>query len=472
MANRRKRDRYSTQKTVTVVLSVIIAITCIFSAVATIFMYNSGFFSRNSSDDTASISSDLTSSTESAPSEPQEVYKVSTATVVSTGDLLMHLPIITHAYDKTSKTYNFDNIFTYLSKYTSSADYAVANLETTLRGLEGGATYSGYPKFNCPDEIVLSSKNAGFDMLLTANNHSYDTRIAGMQRTLEVIDSFGVARLGIVSKPEEKRYAVKEINGIKIGMTCFTYETGNKNESCIALNGIPLTKEASALVNAFNYNELDKFYETVKAQMASMREDGAEAYVLYIHWGNEYRVKSTKQQDEIAQGLCNLGIDVIIGGHPHVVEPIELFTSKTDPEHKTVCLYSLGNAVSNQRTERMDLKTGHTEDGMLFSITFAKYSDGKVVLEYADILPTWVNLFTSKATGKKVYQIIPLDKSVADWKTEFDLTDTSLSKAEKSYDRTMKIVGTGLTKVQLYLTDPEAYKLEYEPISSESKDAA
>ena len=94
---------------------------------------------------------------------------------------------------------------------------------------------------------------------------------------------------------------------------------------------------------------------------------------------------------------------------------------------------------------------------MLFSITFAKYSDGTVLLESTDILPTWVNMFTSKATGKLVYQIIPLDKNVADWKTEFDLTDTSLGNAEKSYDRTIKIVGDGLDKVKEYLKVHSVY---------------
>ena len=93
--------------------------------------------------------------------------------------------------------------------------------------------------------------------------------------------------------------------------------------------------------------------------------------VVYIHWGDEYRLAANKKQIEIAQQLCNLGVDVIVGGHSHVVEPIDLLTSETDPDHKTVCLYSMGNAVSNQRKERASIKTGHTEDGVLFSITFA-----------------------------------------------------------------------------------------------------
>lgn len=395
-----------------------------------------------------------TSSVESVVSEPAPIVKTSTATISATGDLLMHLPLITNA--KQNDGYNFDNIFTYFSSYVTAADYSVANLETTLRGIDDGYKYSGYPQFNCPDEIIDATKSAGFDMLLTANNHSYDTRMKGMLRTLEIIDKSGINRIGTYKDTEEKRYLVKTVNDINIGILCYTYETDN-DDGEVALNGIQMSNDAKGLVNAFSYGELDTFYTEVENHLASMKSDGAEATVLFIHWGEEYNTKENKKQNEIAQKLCDLGIDVIVGGHPHVVQPIELLTSTADPTHKTICLYSMGNAVSNQRKERMNLNTGHTEDGVLFSFTFAKYSDGKVVLEGADILPTWVNCYNSKATGKKVYEIIPLDKSLTDWKEAFDFTDTSLSNAQKSYDRTMKIVGEGLSDVKEYLADPEGY---------------
>lgn len=421
--------------------------------------------------DLTSSGNDTVSSVISTPSEPEgpkPITKVSTATVVATGDLLMHEPIFNNA-KQSDGTYNFDNIFTYLSEYAGKADYAVANLETTLRGIEDGYSYKGYPQFNCPDSIVDATKLAGFDMLLTANNHSYDTRYKGMIRTLEVIDQKGLDRLGIIKEETEKRYTVKEINGIKIGMICYTYETDTDPDD-VALNGIALNDDAAKRVNAFSYGELDTFYETIDGQFKAMKADGAEALVLFIHWGDEYQTKQNKKQSAIAQKLCDLGVDVIVGGHPHVVQPIDLLTSETDPSHKTVCLYSMGNAVSNQRRERMNLKTGHTEDGVLFEFTFAKYSDGTVVLEDADILPTWVNMFTSKATGKKVYQIIPLDTDKTDWKEAFDLTDTSKKKAEESLERTQKIVGDGLKEVQDYLSsDENAYP---KPETSEPTDSS
>ncbi|MBQ3549849.1 MAG: CapA family protein [Clostridia bacterium] len=449
---KRRKRKNTVNRALLAVLSFVIVLVVAAGSIFVIenFVYDDKNYSSSGSDTQSGIVS-----VPSEPDKPEPITKVSTATIAATGDLLMHEPIITHS--KFDEGYNFDLIYTYLKDYASKVDYSVANLETTLRGIEDGYEYSGYPQFNCPDEIVDATKNAGFDMLLTANNHSYDTRYKGMIRTLEVIDEKGLDRLGIIKEETEKKYTVKDINGIKIGMICYTYETDTDPDE-IALNGIALNEDAEKRVNAFSYGELDTFYETIEGQFKAMKEDGAEALVLFIHWGDEYQTKQNKKQSAIAQKLCDLGVDVIVGGHPHVVQPIDLLTSESDPNHKTVCLYSMGNAVSNQRRERMNLKTGHTEDGVLFQFTFAKYSDGTVVLENADILPTWVNMFTSKATGKKVYQIIPLDTEKTDWKEAFDLTDNSEAKAKESLERTQKIVGDGLKKVQDYLrSDENAY---------------
>jgi hypothetical protein len=134
------------------------------------------------------------------------------------------------------------------------------------------------------------------------------------------------------------------------------------------------------------------------------------------------------------------------------VQPVELLTSNTDTNHKTVCLYSMGNALSNQRRYEMSLNTGHTEDGVLFSVTFAKYSDGTVILESADLLPTWVYLGTSPVSGRKEYNILPLDASVSDWRSQLQLTDSMYQNCKASYDRTMAIVGSGMAEVDAYLS--------------------
>ena len=384
------------------------------------------------------------------PTEPTEppVTLESTFTLSATGDMLMHRPVIyTGTY--TDGNYDYANIFSYFADYVSRADYAVANLETTLASTDNGYDYMGYPLFNCPDGIVPSLKNAGFDMVLTANNHSYDTRSIGLHRTAKVIADHELKYLGSKQAEDEPNYYVVERNGIRLGLCCYTYET-NASPNKKAPNGITMSDADAPLLNTFDYSNLNLFYEEMQDNIAQMKDAGADAVVLFIHWGNEYKTKQNATQSAMAQALCDLGVDVIIGGHPHVVQPVELLTSNTDPSRKTVCIYSVGNAVSNQRIVHMDLKTGHTEDGMLFSVTFNRYSDGTVILSETQILPTWVDL---RSTPENVYAILPLDKQIEDWKTEFDLTDTTLTKAQESYDRTMDIVEDGLTAVNTYLSD-------------------
>jgi poly-gamma-glutamate synthesis protein (capsule biosynthesis protein) len=287
-------------------------------------------------------------------------------------------------------------------------------------------------------------------MLLTANNHTYDTGTTGFHRTQEIIAQAGMDFTGTRSGEEDINYLIKSINGISVGMICYTYETSPEANK-VSLNGIPMSAADSKLINVFLKDDVAGFSADLKEDIANMKKDGAEAIVLYIHWGEEYQTKQNKRQEAMAQAACDLGVDVIVGGHPHVIQPIDLLTSTTDSAHKTVCLYSTGNALSNQRREEMNLKTGHTEDGIFFTFTFVKYSDGTVRVENVEALPLWIDLHVSSQTGKTVYDILPLDKDVTDWKKEFSLSDATFTKAEASYDRTMKIVGAGLEEVQEYL---------------------
>ncbi len=383
-----------------------------------------------------------------APTDPP-VVKEASATLSATGDMLMHAPVFNSCYDSATGSYDFGSIFTFFQDYVKAADYAVTNLETTLAGTDNGYAYSGYPQFNCPDGIVSGAEQAGFDMLLTANNHSYDTRHIGFTRTQSVIGESTLAHLGTKEHADDPNFMVIERNGIRLGLACYTYETDGYADKK-ALNYIPLTAEDAACLNSFDYQQLDLFYGELEESIASMEEQGADAVIVFMHWGDEYQTTNNATQTQIAQAMCDLGVDVIIGGHPHVVQPVELLTSTKDASHKTVCLYSMGNAVSNQRREHMNLNTGHTEDGVLFSVTFSRYSDGTVVLEKADVLPTWVNLRTN-AQGRNEYNILPLDKQIEDWKTQFSMTDGAYAKALASYDRTMAIVGDGLEQVNAYL---------------------
>ena len=182
-----------------------------------------------------------------------------------------------------------------------------------------------------------------------------------------------------------------------------------------------------------------------------MKADGAHGLVIFFHWGKEYVTTNNSTQKKIAQKLCDLGFDVIVGNHPHVAQPVELFTSTVNDNHKTLCLYSTGNAVSNIRYS--STRPIHCEDGMLFTFTFAKYSDGTVLVESARVLPIWVNRYTDPILDRYTYEILTLDKNIMDWKTHMNLTDSLLLKCQDSYKRTMAIVSSGLEEANKYYSD-------------------
>ncbi len=398
--------------------------------------------------------SDTSSPTDGTETPTEEAPQlVSTATVLSTGDILMHGKVI-NSGKQDDGSYNFDSIFQYVKSYSQAADFSVANLETTLCGTDNGYAYAGNPKFNCPDAIVDSLKGAGFDMLLTANNHADDTSLVGYKRTLNVVREKGLDTLGTYLSADEQKWTIEEVNGIKIGMVCYTYSDG------FSQNGYPLLNYnevgENGILNYFTYDKLSEFYTQLQGYLDEMKAAGAEATVVYLHWGEEYKWKTGEgpnaNQTAMAQKLCDMGVDVIVGGHPHVVQPVDLLTSGTDAEHKTIVLYSMGNAVSNQRKEEMQQSepTGHTEDGVLFCVTFAKYSDGSVCVDSAELIPTWVNMHAN--SGATEYNILPLEESTAaQWQAQFGLTDTQLANAKASFDRTQALTLTGMEKVQSYL---------------------
>ena len=378
--------------------------------------------------------------------ESEEVVPVSTALIGSAGDILIHKPLLEGAYSNGS--YDFNDIFTFVKDTVNKCDYFVANLEVTLGGEERG--YKSYPCFNTPDSIVDAAQNAGIDCLLTANNHCYDTSEGGLIRTLGILNEKRIDHVGTRLTENDSKYIVREVNGIKFGITCYTYET--PSEGAKAINGIVTSSEAAPLINSFNYSNLSAFYTDIKEQIDEMRDDGAEVIIVYPHWGEEYQLPPyapNSYQKEIAQKLCDMGVDVIIGGHPHVVQPVELLSSTTDSSHKTACLYSMGNFVSNQRRQYMSIKDGHTEDGLIFELSFTKYSDGTVSFDKVKSIPTWVHLYGTKP----VYAITPLSDKLGEEAGKLGLNNSSggLSGAQSSYERTIALVGEGTKAVNSWL---------------------
>ena len=357
-----------------------------------------------------------------------------TATVLNTGDILIHDNVLWGA-KQSDGSYNFSKLFKVAKSYIKSADYAVANLEVTLGG-EAAGSYRGYPGFNSPDSLLDYIKADGFDMLLTANNHCLDTGLAGMKRTVQQIKAKNLDFLGTKETNSDPTYVVKNINGIKIGMVAYTYGT---NSSAAG---------ASSLINYFSSSNISAFYTEAREVIKNMEKDGAEAIVFYMHWGSEYHTKPGTYQKVIAQELCNMGVDVIVGGHPHVLQPVELIHSE-DSQNTTVCLYSMGNSISNQRISEMTglCETGHTEDGVLFSYTFARDTDGEVYLDAVDLIPTWVDRYGT--AGNYQYTMYPLENAAM--AESYGLDAATVQKAKASYERTKKIMSEGLGEVQEYL---------------------
>lgn len=249
------------------------------------------------------------------------------------GDLMQHQAQI-DAASEADGSYDYTRCFSLVRERISRADLAIGNLEVTL----GGKPYHGYPQFSAPDEYLLAIKDAGFDILATANNHCLDRRRRGLERTLALIDSAQLHSVGTYRNPTDRkeRYPlIVEKNGIRIALLCATYGT----------NGI--TPTPPCIVNTLNRAELAVDIESARAQKA-------DVIIALIHWGNEYQQQPSPEQRDLAQWLLREGVDHIIGSHPHVVQPIET-TPHTEHPTQHAVIYSLGNYVSNMSITHGDV---------------------------------------------------------------------------------------------------------------------
>jgi poly-gamma-glutamate synthesis protein (capsule biosynthesis protein) len=380
-----------------------------------------------------------TSKTESNSSKVEEVIPDTYATVLSIGDIMCHSHQLEGA--RTSDGYDFSAFFKELSPYFQKFDLCVGNLELTFGGTEAGS-FRGYPSFNTPDQLADTIKSSGINLLMTANNHSYDTGLKGLTRTARILKEKQIEYTGTRELENEPKYIIKEINNIKIGIANFSYETKGDDATRKYLNGGAISKDANGLINTFSYQRIDSFYTEAGSIIDAMKNDGAEFISFYMHWGEEYQLTANTWQKSIAQKLSNMGVNMIVGGHPHVVQPMELIHSE-DSQNTTICIYSLGNAVSNQRRELMKNSSpkGHTEDGVMFSYKLKKSGDGKVSVVDVDIIPTWVYKYNQNGYKYTVYPIEDLQTATAKY-------SSLASKLTESYNRTKAIVANGLTECQ------------------------
>lgn len=347
--------------------------------------------------------------------------KPAKATILSSGDYLIHKMILDSV--RTGNGYDFDSIFTNVKDEITAADYAVCNFEFTIT--ETG-NFSFYPHFKLPPETADALKNAGFDLLVTANNHSGDDREDGIYRTVKILRQKGFKTTGTFETPDEKKYSVVDVNGIKVGIVNYTFGTID-DQGRKALNGnYALDANASQCINVFQNEKLPQLYSELEQITADMKKDGAEAYIAYMHWGNEFQLQQTTTQQEIAQKLCDLGYNAIIGGHPHVIQPAAVLTGSNG--NKTFCIYSTGNMVSNQRREYMSASpNGYTEDAIFVYTTFERDNEGNVKLASVDYSPLWMN------------------KSGSSYKLESCKGDNLTASQQSSKNRTDGLVAEGFS---------------------------
>jgi poly-gamma-glutamate capsule biosynthesis protein CapA/YwtB (metallophosphatase superfamily) len=273
--------------------------------------------------------------------EPQPVV----AHLMVAGDIMSHMPITKDAYVEATGAYDYSHLFQFAAQQLERADYAVANLETVLGG---GPKYSGFPAFNSPDALAYGAKQAGFDLLSTANNHSRDQGLNGIYRTLDVLDQVGMAHVGTYRSQEEleenRGIYVADVGGVSVAFLSYTY----------GLNGFRLDSDKMYAVNLFNvdyYTTLaNPDYDRIQKDLEAARALDTDLIAVMIHWGIEYQNSPNVHQTKLAEFLVEQGTDLVLGGHPHVLQPYETITvSGWDGKQREgfVC-YSLGNFISNQ----------------------------------------------------------------------------------------------------------------------------
>ena len=319
------------------------------------------------------------------------------------GDIMCHNSQYKDAYD--GSTYDFSYVFDDIKDYISSADIAVGNLETTFAGKERG--YSNYPRFNSPEQLAYNLKDMGIDVLCTANNHSMDTNYSGVVSTLDFLDDAGISHMGTSRTAEEQnQILVKDVNGIKIAFLAFTYGT----------NGIPVPSANSYCVNLIDKDLILKQLELAKAQEPDL-------ICVNMHWGLEYQNVQNSDQEDWADFLFENGVDVILGSHPHVLQPMEKRTVTLEDGTTKNCfvIYSLGNFISGQTKK-------NTRTSIILNINFTKDGEtGKTTIGDVSYVPIY--MYKSSSGSTKRYKLLDMTSSIAEYENG---SDTSIGQSTYS----------------------------------------
>ena len=349
-------------------------------------------------------------------STQQEEQKDTSISMAVVGDIMCHGPNYKDAYNASTKTYDFSTFFPQIKSYISNADIAVGNLETTFAG--GNKAYSGYPTFNSPPQLAKDIQDLGIDVLTTSNNHSMDSGYNGLINTIDTLDNLGISHTGTFKSEEDKnKILIKDVNGVKIAFLSYTYGT----------NGISIPKGKEYCINL-----IDK--DLIKKQLESAKAQNPDVICVSMHWGIEYKLQPNTEQKDLADYLFENGADIILGSHPHVLEPMEKRTvTLSDGTKKDgFVIYSLGNFISAQKDK-------YTKDSIILNLKITKHSQGNITIDSYDYTPIYRQDNGANATNR--YELVDLEKKIKDYENgDKSITAT----AYKTYVAELKNVKTAL----------------------------
>lgn len=330
--------------------------------------------------------------------------------ILAMGDMIFHQPIVKNY--RSNDTYDFTPIFANISADINEADLALANFEGSVNS---NRKLSGFPLFNFPKETIYSLKNVGFDALSTANNHALDTGLDGIGETISHIKESGMKNFGTLTEDGDKGIIIEK-NGIKIGLISFTD----------TLNGM------DSLMRGKEYS-VNTFAQDVKSDIQNLK-DNSDLVIVYPHWGNEYQLVPNERQIFLKEMLQDAGADIILGSHPHVLQRYEV-EDKNDKKYFTI--YSLGNALSNQRVE--NLKKSGVDTGAIIKLVIEKDNiSGETKLKEYGVYPTYVNRYY--ANGKLNYDLVKLEDLLPGGKLDGVTTEELKAKADKKYKEALKVL--------------------------------
>jgi 2',3'-cyclic-nucleotide 2'-phosphodiesterase (5'-nucleotidase family) len=303
-----------------------------------------------------------------------------TIRILCTGDIMTHMPVVNASRVSTAKKYDFLPSFELIAPYLQSSDLTIGNLETVLAGDKHGI--SGYPNFNAPQVLANDLKESGFDLLTTCNNHSFDKGLKGLKNTLSHIDSLGFLYTGtFADSAPVKRHIMTEIKGCKIGILAYAY----------GINGT-LSSRLSRYINIIDTANILQEIDTLKA-------NNADIIIAVMHFGIEYQMNPSAEQKSLVQFLWRNGVQIVIGHHPHVLQPA-LF----DTVNNRFAVFSLGNFYSAQKGKNKDF-------GGIADITLKKMP-GDSLFKIADAHVVISGVVAWTDSSKLRYTILPLDSAV------------------------------------------------------------